>query len=221
MPPENEGSEERQATSTSNGYSREYVSDLRAEAKSWRLKASDFEKQIDSLKTLADTAKADALKAATDLKLAGEERVKAIEIAVTAAKADAEVTVSKVRAEAGEAATSASKAFNDRLVRAEIKAGAIAAGISHQDYVSLLDTSAVKVDDKGDVVIPATFWDDAKKAKAHLFTRTGADAGKTTSTSTTPPPADPGAKRHVSQLSKEEMAAAQSRIKAGLSPFSE
>lgn len=216
---EGSGGSDDSRPSSSNGYSKEFVSDLRSECKSYRLKVNELEKQAETLKAAAESAKADAAKAADALKLAGEERNKAVEAAKAEAKTAADADVAKARAEAAEASTAASKAFNDRLVRAEVKAGAIAAGIAHQDYVALLDTSAIKVDDKGDVVVPPTFWADAKAAKAHFFTKTGAEAGKTTNPTIPPSPADPGAKRHVSQLSKEEMAVAQDRIKRGLPAF--
>jgi hypothetical protein len=206
------GGDDTRSTSSSNGYSREFVSDLRSEAKSWRQKANEFEKQF-------DIAKADAAKAANDLRTATEAHHKALGDAVkeagVSAKAEAEAALAKVREDADLATKNASTAFSDRLIRAEVRAGAIAAGIGHQDYVSLLDTSAIKVDDKGDVVVPASFWADAKAAKAHLFTRTGAEAGKTTSTSPTPAAADAGAKKHVSQMTADEIRAARARISQG------
>ena len=77
------------------------------------------------------------------------------------------------------------QAHNDaaaRIVRAELKAQALAAGMIDTDGLKLLDLSGVKLGDDGEVSVPAGFFDAAKKAKPYLF-------GAMNTASTAVPPA--------------------------------
>jgi hypothetical protein len=60
------------------------------------------------------------------------------------------------------------------------------------DGLKLLDTAAVATDDKGDVVIPADFFETAKTAKPWLFAAaqqaTGAAHGRTSAAAHAPKP---------------------------------
>ena len=71
-----------------------------------------------------------------------------------------------------------------RLIAAEVKAAAVAAGIVDPDAVRLLDLSAVKLNEAGDAVIPAGFFDAARASKPYLFR----NASTSTSNPTAPPP---------------------------------
>ena len=165
-------------------FSVDYVRELRAENKGYRLKAQQLE-------AAATEAKNAAEKAATDL------------VAATAKAAkDIEARVAEV-----------STAAAQRLVRAEIKAGATAAGLAHMDFLKLIDTSKVAVGEDGEVVVPESFWADVKAKLPHLFAQTGADKGTTSNPAVPPKPATTGTK-HVSEMTPEEAAAAEAALLA-------
>ena len=83
------------------------------------------------------------------------------------------------------------------------------AGMIDLDGLKILDTSAVKVDDAGNVTIPDAFFVDAKKAKSYLFAVTGADTGTTTTTAKAPPPKETGKVVDAMTMSNDEYAAAK------------
>jgi hypothetical protein len=99
-------------------------------------------------------------------------------------------------------ATAASEA-NQRIIRAEMKAAALAAGMVDMDGLKLLDTSVVTMSEAGDVVVPADFFEKAKVAKPYLF---GA-AAVTTSTPAAPPPTNPPAPKHARDMDAAELRA--------------
>jgi len=144
-------------------FSAEYVRELRAENKGWRLKASEHE--------------AAAKKAAEDL---------------TKAAKDADDKVS-----------AASTAANERIVRAELKAAALKAGMVDLDGLKLADLSKVTLDDKGEVQGADALMDEMKKAKPYLF------GAASTSTGKPAPPATPPANKSAREMSAEEYAAAE------------
>ena len=159
-------------------FSVDYVRELRAENKGYRLRASEMEKT-------ANDAKAVAEKATADLAAANEKATK----------------------DTADAVKAANTAAAQRLIRAEVKAGAIQAGLGHLDYLKLLDLSAITVGEDGEVVVPADFWTAAKAASPHLFAATGADRGTTTNPGQPPKPTPPGTK-HASQMTDAEADAA-------------
>ncbi|MGI4793130.1 MAG: hypothetical protein ACRYG8_03410 [Janthinobacterium lividum] len=142
-------------------------------------------------------AKASEAKAAAD-KVADEARA-ASEKAVR----DAEANVTK-----------AAKALDDRLIRAEVRATAVAAGLAHLDFVKLVDTSAWKVDADGEVAVPEGFWAKVKADLPHLFAATGADRGTTSQTKAPPKPADPN-RKSAKDMTAAEFKAAMGRIANG------
>ncbi len=79
--------------------------------------------------------------------------------------------------------TAAEAAANDRIIRAELKAEAIKAGMVDLDGLKLADLSAIKLDDKGEVVGASELMKALKEAKPYLF----GQAQSTTQTQTTPP----------------------------------
>ena len=170
------------APAAAQTFSHEYVRELREENKGWRLKASEMEKNATEARALADKAVADA-KAASE----------------------------KASKDADERVTTHTSATNARLVRAEIRAGATAAGLGHPDFLKLIDTSAVKVGEDGEVQVPEGFWAEAKSRLPHLFAATGADKGTTSHPSAPPKPA-PTAQRSAKDMSKDEWRAEMKRL---------
>ncbi len=156
----------------------------------------------------AALAERDALKAsvaATESK-AAEARAAADKVADEARTAS-----EKAVREAEANVTRASKALDDRLIRAEVKATAVEAGLAHPDFLKLVDTSAAKVNADGDVVLPEGFWAKVKADLPHLFQATGADRGTTSQTRSTPKPAA-AAVKHVRDMTPEEATAAEAAI---------
>ncbi len=132
-------------------FSREYVQELRRENEQWRHRARGHE--------------SDATKAREEMEIAKRERE---EVAARASR-DAQAAIAEAR-----------RAADARIIQAELKAAALAAGMVDVDGLKLLDTSVVKLND-GDVIVPDTFFLDAKKAKPWLFGQ-----ASTSSTAATP-----------------------------------
>jgi hypothetical protein len=164
-------------------FSVDYVRELRAENKGYRLKATELER------TAAD-AQAKLDKAASDL----ETEKKRLETEHTA-------KVTEVQAAAAA-----------RLIRAEIKAGALDAGLKHNDFLKLIDTSAIKIGDDGEVVVPADFWAGVKAKSPHFFNESGAEAGTTSQTRPAPRPAAPGAVKKAVEMTDAEFNIAMGQI---------
>jgi uncharacterized membrane protein YqiK len=167
-------------------FSREYVSELRGENKTWRLKAQAAE-------DAAAKAKADA------------------DAATAAAKAAEE----KAQADAAVARAAAEKAANERIIRAELKAEAIKAGMVDLDGLKLADLSSVTIGDDGNVTGATELLTALKEAKPYLFS-----APQPHSSNPTPPPPapKPGDKKLAKDMTPEEFAAARRAIAAGRMP---
>ena len=84
----------------------------------------------------------------------------------------------KAAKDADERAKKAEDAARARIIKAELKAFAIKAGIVDIDGLALADLSAVKLDDKGEVIGADEAIAALKKAKPYLFTTTTASGGK-------------------------------------------
>lgn len=110
-----------------------------------------------------------------------------------------------------EAVTKLSADANSRIIRSELRAAALRAGIVDIDALKMLDASGVKVSADGDVEIPADFFEKAKAAKPYLFKATGADTGTTSSTQSAPKPA-PTTVKSAQDLTPEEFAAEKRRL---------
>ena len=136
----------------------------------------------------------EAANARAKLRAAEAER-DAAKQGVTAAEAKAAQDIEAARAEANSAA-------EQRIIRAEIKASALAAGMIDLDGLKLLDLSGVKLDDKGDVKLPDGFFDKARQAKPYLF-----KAEATTSAAKEPPPAAAPAAKRASDMTPAEIRA--------------
>jgi hypothetical protein len=165
------------AKSQPETFSREYVHELREENKSWRTKHQESET---ARKTADDAAKA-ATKAATD--------------AATAAEAAAETKIK-------DANTAAEK----RIIRAELKAVAIKAGIVDIDGLSLADLSAVKLNDAGEVEGAEALIEALKKAKPYLF------GTQSTSSTHKPPPVGDIKPKKAQDMTPDEYRAARAAL---------
>jgi len=134
-------------------FSREYVQELRSENASYRTRANDAERKAQEAETKA------------------AEREAAAEAKVVQAAADA--------AAKGKETNSAA---DQRVIRAELKAEAIKAGMVDLDGLKLADLSTVKLDEKGEVVGAEDMLKALKEAKPYLFK----EASSTSSTQTPP-----------------------------------
>lgn len=100
---------------------------------------------------------------------------------------------------ASEKISAAEKTANDRIVRAELKAHAIKAGMIDLDGLKLADLSSVKLDDKGEVVGAEALMESLKKSKPYLF---GTQSSSTKAGD--PPPPSSGGKKSALEMSDEE-----------------
>jgi hypothetical protein len=122
-------------------------------------------------------------------------------------EAAANAKVAAAEAKIAEAVTAADK----RIIATEMKVAAKAAGLLDLDFLKLIDTSAIKLDDKGDVQVPEDFWTKVKASKPSFFTATGADKGTTAPTGK---PVVPGSV--VTKAAKDMTAAEYAAAKAVL-----
>lgn len=147
-------------------FSREYVHELREEAKNSRQKAQD------------ESARAKAAEEARE----------------------------KVKVEADEKVKSAASAADARVIRAELKSEAIAAGMVDLDGLKLADLTTVKINKDGEVEGAAELMEALKKAKPYLF-------GTATTSSTVKPPTSEKQKlKLATEMTDEEYAAAKAKL---------
>jgi hypothetical protein len=114
----------------------------------------------------------------------------------------------QVRAEIAEAALLNLQAKSEaRLIRSELKAEAVRAGMVDLDGLKLLDATEVWLNDKGEVADAAAILAKLKRAKPWLF-------GNITSSSASanPPRPEPPRIRHANELSHEEWQAARAAL---------
>ena len=123
-----------------NGFSSEYVHDLREENKSWRQKLAD-EKA--------------ARKADTDAKSAAET-------AAEKARTDSAAAIEAAKSDA-------TKAADARVIRAELRAVAAKAGMVDLDGLKLADLSTVKLNEAGEVEGADALMEALKTSKPYLF----------------------------------------------------
>jgi len=153
-------------------FTKEYVEGLRNEAAGHRLKAQETQQKLDAV-----TAERDDFKSKFE--------------AADAARVTAEGA-------ALEAKTSA----DQRIVSVELKAAAVSLGLIDPDDLRLLDTSALKLNDKGEVDGLADALGKLQASKPHLFKPAAdpanpnpAPTDRTTSPNPAPSPTSPGPKR--------------------------
>jgi uncharacterized membrane protein YqiK len=176
-------------------FSRDYVKELREENKGLRLKAIEMQQRAEKAEKTAETAEAQ----------------------IAAAKAEAEAAIKKVSDEAeakvAEATTAATTAANERVIQAELRTAATAAGMRDLDGLKLADLSSVKLNDKGEVEGADALLAALKEGKPYLFGEP--PKSTTTNVSTqTPKPADTVTKK-ASEMTEDEYRAALKSIDAG------
>jgi hypothetical protein len=150
-------------------FSVEYVKELRAESKGYRLKLAETEQQ-----------KADALKL------------------VDAAKVEADTKIKD-----------ASTAADQRIIRAELKAAALKAGMIDLDGLKLADLTKVKLNEAGEIEGAEALMTALKTAKPYLF-----GVQSTSSTAAAPHPGATVPKK-ATEMTDEEYSAARAKLIRG------
>lgn len=110
------------------------------------------------------------------------------------AKAAADAAVAKAETDR----TEATGAADQRVIRAELKAEALKAGMVDLDGLKLADLSTVKLNADGEVEGAEELMASLKKAKPYLF------GAPNTSSTTKPPPAVPPTAKHARDLTDAE-----------------
>lgn len=114
----------------------------------------------------------------------------------------------QARAETAEAALSRAQAETDaRLIRSELKAEAIRAGMVDLDGLKLLDTAEVRLNEQGEIIDGSIILAKLKRTKPWLF---GGPASS--SPAATPPRPEPPRLRHANELSHEEWQTARAAL---------
>lgn len=141
-------------------FSKDYVRELRAENKGWRLKLQDVEQKL----AAAVDGRAQA-EATAEAKAAARQ---ADEIAKRLSEAEAK-HAEALKTEQAKAADAMSKA-QLRAVNADLRIAAKEAGAADiADVLALLPRDKLKLNDDGDVTNAAEVVAEFKKAKPHLF----------------------------------------------------
>jgi hypothetical protein len=113
----------------------------------------------------------------------------------------------RARAEQAEAALNAAQAAaNARLIRADLKAEAIRAGMVDLDGLKLIDMEEVRLNEAGEVVEAAAVLAKLKRAKPWLF------GAASSSAAANPPRPEPPRVRHANELTHEEWLAARAAL---------
>lgn len=137
------------------------------------------------------------------------------------AKQDAEAKLTAAEAlaktatdEATAKIATAQAAADQRIIRAELKAEALKAGMVDLDGLKLADLSKVKLNEAGEVEGADALMTELKKAKPYLF----GNPGTTSNTSTTAPKPSPAQNFDASIASKEEYQKQRDNIRRGILP---
>jgi hypothetical protein len=114
----------------------------------------------------------------------------------------------QARAESAEAALASTQAqTNELLIRAELKAEAIRAGMIDLDGLKLLDLAEVRLNSNSEVNDASGILEKLKRAKPWLFGNTSSS-----SAAANPPRPEPPRARHANELSHEEWLAARAAL---------
>ena len=136
--------------------------------------------------------------------LRNESRASRLKSTDTEAKLTAaELAAVTAGTDAAAAIKTAGAAADARVIRAELKASALKAGMVDLDGLKMADLSTVTLDKDGEVVGAEALMDALKKSKPYLF-----GAASTSSTAPVPPAAPPGSTR-VTQMTPAEYKAAK------------
>ena len=98
------------------------------------------------------------------------------------------------------------KETEQRLVRAELKAEAIRAGILDLDGLKLLDLSTATLNERGEVEGASTMMAQLKRDKPWLF------GGTSSSSPAVPPPAQPPRQKRAMEMADAEYRAARAEL---------
>ena len=126
----------------------------------------------------------------------------------------AEESVKKVTTESELKIAEAKKTADERIIRAELKASAISAGMVDLDGIKLADLSTVKINENGEVEGAEALMESLKKAKPYLF---GEVKSSSNPAAKSPPAADQKFKS-VADLTPEQYIAARAEIRRGNVP---
>lgn len=99
-------------------------------------------------------------------------------------------------------------AAEQRVIRAELKAEALKAGMVDLDGLKLADLSKIKINDAGEVEGATELMEELKKAKPYLFGTT-----QNSSTPGTPPNPKPPTAKKATDMTADEYAAARKQFK--------
>jgi hypothetical protein len=99
-------------------------------------------------------------------------------------------------------------AAEQRVIRAELKAEALKAGMVDLDGLKLADLSKVKINDTGEVEGAAELMEELKKSKPFLFSAT-----QHSSSPNNPPNPKPPVAKKATEMTDEEYAAARKQFK--------
>jgi hypothetical protein len=114
----------------------------------------------------------------------------------------------QARAQSAEAALSRVQAEAEvRLIRAELKAEALRAGMVDLDGLKLLDAADLRLTEAGDVADAPAVLARLKRAKPWLF-----GMAMSSSAAANPPRPEPPRTRHANDLSHEEWVAARAAL---------
>lgn len=184
---------------------------LREENKKWRVRAREAERRIE---TASGSDKAEWERKLSEARTAADQ-------ALAAEKAERERVLNEAKEASERAVAEARTAAERRIVKAEVRALAIQAGLQHAKGLDLLDLSEIKLDDKGELSLPEGYFDKAKEEFPFLFAAAQAakqddppvDPAKPNSgnPANTPAPKQPTGKK-VTDLSAEEYAAMKAQV---------
>ena len=93
-----------------------------------------------------------------------------------------------------------------RILRAELRAEAVRAGMVDLDGLKLIDAAAVRLADSGEVEGAATLMHDLRRAKPWLF------APASSSSTAAPPRTEPPRARSAVEMSEDEWRAARAEL---------
>lgn len=111
------------------------------------------------------------------------------------------------RAEAAEGElASFTKQVEQRLLRSELKAAALRAGMVDLDGIALIDTTELHLDTEGNLPNATGVMTQLRRAKPWLF------SGSSSSTGATPPTAQPPRIRLATEMSVEEWKSARAEL---------
>lgn len=123
---------------------------------------------------------------------------------------EAEERAKKAAEEADAKIKEASTAAEQRIIRAELKAAALKAGMVDLDGLKLADLSSVKLNEQGEVEGAEALMEAMKKAKPYLFQSTSS----TSNTEPKPKPQD-SKPADARKLTKEEYEAEKKKLTGG------